>query len=393
MSTLPGNIATPTLVTGKTDKSQVIDVYENSGIEARAQNAINSVLNAADGTILESTKNAAVKLISADRFYGDLGGVINKFAKGGFTEDALKSALKDYKSGALNTILEANGVKDLDSLKDNLLGAVQNNVKDFAFGAVKGFTDNLSPGLLDQVGVKSFSDAKKLYDNMDAMVNDLKNMNTEAWIDQGLGFVSALTPGVVEKTLSLIDETMGEGNLDIKVKDTELDNAIMTGICSGLVVENNPVVNDFIFSSFGDLTKEENAAKLEMFVSTSTANAAAKGSTDFLIKAAEKTSSSFVRSNLGGMANEFLKNMQVPKATNNTEREKIETDIIKSLSVITGKVENELDLGVFNKLSDAAKDILKYSTKYGADVAVAGELVEFTPDELTKYFPDYFPKK
>lgn len=390
MSNLPGNIATPTLVTGKTDKSQVVDVYDSSGIEAKAQNMINSVLNAADGTILENTKNAAVRLIDAKNFYADLGGVINKFAEGGFSKDALKGALKDYKKGALNSILEANGVKDLDKLKDNLLGAVQSNVKEFAFGAVKGFTDNLSPGLLDENGIKSFADAKKLYDNMDAMVSDFSKMNTEAWIEAGTPFATSLSAGVLEKTLSILDETLGTGELSAKVSDKELDNAILTGICKGLVVDNSPVVNDFIFSSFGDLTQPANAEKLEMFVSTSVADAASVGSSDFLVKAAGLTSPSFVRANLKGKEDDFLSNMQVPICLNETDRLKAEQDILKSMSIVTGQMEDEIDLTMYSKVSKDAKQVLKFSAEYAAEVAISEGLTDYDPMKLPDMFPDYF---
>lgn len=394
MSNLPGNIATPTLVTGKTDKSQVVDIYDNSGFEAKAQNMINSVLDSADGTILEATKNAAVKLIDSKRFYSDLGGVINKFAAGGFSKDALKGALKDYKKGALNTILEANGVKDLDTLKDNLLGAVQNNVKDFAFGYAKGFTDTLAPGVLDGYGIKSFEDAKKLYKNMDAMINDFSNMNTEAWLDLGLSqaapYLSGVNSTVVEQTLAVIDQTLGTGELDIKVSDKELDNAILTGVCKGLLPDNSPVINDFIFTSFGDLTQPKNVEKMEMFVSTSVSNAAEAGSTDFLIKAAGFTSPSFVRANLGGKVDEFLSKMQVPKVTKEEDRLKAEQDILKSISIVTGKMEDEIDLTMYSKVSKDAKQVLKFSAEYAADVAISEGLIDYDPMKLPDMFPDYF---
>lgn len=394
MSNLPGNIATPTLVTGKTDKSQVVDIYDSSGIEAKAQNMINSVLDSADGTILESTKNAMVKLIDAKNFYKDLGGVINKFAAGGFSKDSLKSALKDYKKGALNTILEANGVKDLDTLKDNLLGAVQGNVKEFAFGYAKGFTDVLAPGVLDANGIKSFDDAKNLYKNIDAMVNDFSNMNSEAWLDLGLEqatpFLSGLSAGMLEKTLEVLDDTLGIGIRDIKVSDKELDNAILTGVCKGLIVENNPTLNDFIFTSFGGLDKPENVEKLERFVSTSTVNAAESGSTDFIIKAADFTSPSFVRANLGGKADDFLLNMQVPKCINEADRLKAEADILKSMAVVTGKAENEFDLTMYSKVSKDAKQVLKFSEQYAADVAISEGLTDYDPMKLPDMFPDYF---
>lgn len=394
MSNLPGNIATPTLVTGKTDKSQVVDIYDNSGFEAKAQNMINSVLDSADGTILEATKNAAVKLIDSKRFYSDLGGVINKFAAGGFSKDALKGALKDYKKGALNTILEANGVKDLDTLKDNLLGAVQNNVKDFAFGYAKGFTDTLAPGVLDGYGIKSFEDAKKLYKNMDAMINDFSNMNTEAWLDLGLSqatpYLSGVNSTVVEQTLAVIDQTLGTGELDIKVSDKELDNAILTGVCKGLLPDNSPVINDFIFTSFGDLTQPKNVEKMEMFVSTSVSNAAEAGSTDFLIKAAGFTSPSFVRANLGGKVEEFLSKMQVPKVTKEEDRLKAEQDILKSISIVTGKMEDEIDLTMYSKVSKDAKQVLKFSAEYAADVAISEGLIDYDPMKLPDMFPDYF---
>ena len=394
MSNLPGNIATPTLVTGKTDKSQVVDIYENSGVQAKAQNMINSVLNSADGTILEATKNAAVKLIDSKRFYSDLGGLINKFAAGNFSKDALKGALKDYKKGALNTILEANGIKDLDKLKDNLLGAVQTNVKDFAFGYAKGFTDSLAPGVLDGYGIKSFEDAKKLYKNMDAMVNDFSNMNTEAWLDLGMEqatpYLSGLSSTMMEQTLAVLDQTLGTGELDIKVSDKELDNAILTGVCKGLLPDNSPVINDFIFKSFGDLSQPENTEKMEMFVSTSVVNAAEVGSTDFLIRAASYTSPSFVRANLGGKTDEFLSNMQVPKFSKEEERLKAEQDIIKSMEIVSGQAANEIDLNMFSKVSKDAKQVLTFSQEYAAAVAISEGLEDYDPMKLPDMFPDYF---
>lgn len=390
MAQLPGNIATPTLVTGKTDKSQVVDIYANSGVEAKAQNMINSVLNSANGTILEKSKNAAVSLIDSKRFYKDLGGLINKFAAGGLTKDSLKSALKDYKKGALNSILEANGVKDLDKLKDNLLGAIEGNVKQFAFGSVKGFTDSLAPGLLDQAGVKSFDDAKKLYKNMDSMVTDIANMNTEAWIDASMPFASSMGAGMLQKSLEVLDETLGTGVRKITVADKELDNAIMTGICKGLVVENDPVINDFIFTSFGDLNEPANASKMEMFVSTSVSNAAATGSSDFLIKAADVTSPSFIRANMGGKGDDFLLNMQVPKCISEPERLAAEINIVKSMSIVTGKEPVEFDLEMFSKVSPDAKQVLRFSEQYAADVAISEGLTDYDPMMLPEMFPDYF---
>lgn len=385
MANLPGNIATPTLVTGKTDKSQVIDVYANNGIEAKAQNMINSVLNAANGTILEKSKNALVSIVDAKNFYPELAGVITKFAEGGYSKDALKSALKDYKNGALNTILEASGVKDLEALKDNLLGAVEGNVKEFAFGSVKGFADTLAPGLLDNAGVKSFNDAKKLYDNMDSMITDLSNMNSEAWLDSSLGFVAGMNAGVLQKSLEIIDETLGTGTRAINVNNNELDNAIMTGICQGLVAENNPTVNDFIFTSF-----DNKPEKLEKFISTTTADAAAGGSSDFIIKAADITSPSFIRANMGGNADLFLSNMQVPKCISEPERLAAEVNIVKSMSIATGKEPAEFDLEMFSKVSPDAKQVLKFSEQYAADVAISEGLTDYDPMKLPDMFPDYF---
>lgn len=391
MSTLPGNIATPTLVTGKTDKSQVVDVYAKSPVESKAQNMINSVLNSANGTILESSKNAVIKILDSKRFYGDLGGIINKFAAGGFNKDALKGALKEYKNGALNTVLEANGFKDLDSLKENLLGAVEGNVKNFAFGSVKGFVDTLSPGLLDSVGVKSFADAKKVYDGIDAMVSDFSNMNTEAWIEAGTPFALGLASGALQASLDIIGEILPGAGLKVSMTDKEMDNAILTGVCVDIIKEDSPDLNDFIFTCFGDLAEPANQSKLEMFVSTSVAGAGKAGSMDFITKAAEKTSPSFVKANIKIDPKDFLSNVSFDKKfTTDVERLAQEKQIIDSLKIVSGKSEADVSLDMFTRISKDGKEVLKYSREWAASVAISEGMISYDPATLPDLFPDYF---
>ena len=391
MSTLPGNIATPTLVTGKTNKSQVVDVYAKSPVEAKAQNMISSVLNQMNGTVLENSKNAVIKILDSNRFYTDLGGIINKFATGGLTKDALKGALKDYKKGALGTILEANGVKDLDSLKDNILGAVEGNVKNLAFGSVKGFVDTLSPGLLDSAGVKSFADAKKAYEGIDKIVSDIGNMNTEAWLDTGLPFAVGISAGALQASLDIISEILPTGKLIAGITDKELDNAILTGVTKDLIGQDSPELNDFLFTSFGDLTDPNNQSKLEMFISTSSANAGEAGSMDFITKAAGLTSDSFVKSNIKIDPKDFVSNIKFDsKFQTNEERLKNEKLIIDSLKIVSGKKEDDLSLDMFTRMSSDGKEVLKYSEEWAQSIAISEGLTMYDPMKLPDLYPDYF---
>ena len=391
MSTLPGNIATPTLVTGKTNKSQVVDVYAKSPVETKAQNMINSVLNSANGTVLESSKNAVIKILDSKRFYTDLGGIINKFGAGGFSKEALKGALKDYKKGALGTILEANGVKDLDSLKNNILGAVEGNVKNLAFGSVKGFVDTLSPGLLDAAGVKSFADAKKVYDGMDRLITDVGNMNTEAWLEQGMPFAVGLGTGALQASLDIISEILPTGKLVVGITDKELDNAILTGVTKDLIGQGSPEMNDFIFTRFGDLSDPKNQAKLEMFLSTSSKNAGDTASMDFIIKGAGLTSDSFIKANIGIDPKDFVSNIKFDsKFQTDEERLKNEKLIIDSLKIVSGKTEADLSLDMFTRMSKDGKEVLKYSKEWAASIAISEGLTMYDPMKLPDLYPDYF---
>ncbi len=390
MSTLPAKVATPVLVTGKTDKSQVVDVYEKDTVQTRAQNMINSVLNKANGTVLENTKNAAIKLIDAKQFYPDLNNLLTTFAKGGYTKDSWRTAVGDYKNGALKSILDANGAKDLQGLKDNILGTIENNVKDFSFGFAKGFVDTVEPGLLDSIGVKSFSDAKKLYDNMDAMVSDFKEMNTEAWIDATLPFALGMTTGALQASVDIMNETLGS-KLTIKSTDAEIDNAILAGACKDMIGEDNPHLNDFIFTSFdGIANPDQKAAKMGMFISSTVDDAAKKGSMDYLIKAADKTSPSFVRANINVTPDDFLSHITTGALYNEAQRLEAEEKIVKSLSVVSGKKKEEFTLDMFTKLSKDGKETLRYSQEWADAVALSEGLTTYDPLTLPTLYPDYF---
>lgn len=392
MANLPGNIATPTLVTGKTDKSQVVDAYDSSTIESKAQNLINSALNLTNGTILETSKNALVKVIDSKRFYNDLGTMINKFAKGGFTKDSFNSALGDWKKGALGTILQANGVSDLEGLKKNLLGSVETNVKDFAFGGVKGFVDTLQPGLLDSVGVKSFSDAKKIYDAIDHDVRAIADMNTEAWIDASTPFVLGLSTVTLQASVDIINSTLGTESKPITINSTdrEIDNAILTGVSRDIISEDSPILNDFLFTNFGDLSNEANMAKAELFVSTTVSDAASNGSIDYLIKAANTTSTSFVRSNITSPVEDFLAAISFNnKFTNETERQQNEDLIINALEIVTGFNRDDVNLETLKGLSSDAQEVLKYSPTYGSTIAISQTLEDYTTGTFMSAFPDY----
>ena len=177
---LPPNIATPTLVTGKTNQSQVVDVYKNNAAvqDGAAQNTISSVLSGAVNSLFGNTAKGVFKVLESDKFTKDMGQLVRKAIKGDLNSNIVKETLREYKNGALSSILEANGIKDVKLLKDNILKDVGNTVKGIAFGSVKGIVDNVAPGILDQVGIKSFDDCKNVYEQTAAEIRSLKDINS-----------------------------------------------------------------------------------------------------------------------------------------------------------------------------------------------------------------------
>ena len=82
--------------------------------------------------------------------------------------------------------------------------------------------------------------------------------------------------------------------------------------------------------------------------------------------------------------------MQVPICLNEADRLKAEQDILKSMSIVTGQMEDEIDLTMYSKVSKDAKQVLKFSAEYAADVAISEGLIDYDPMKLPDMFPDYF---
>ena len=176
-----------------------------------------------------------------------------------------------------------------------------------------------------------------------------------------------------------------------------IDNAILTGVCKGMIAEDNPYMNDFVFTSFDNLDASVKSKKLEMFVSSTVSDAAKNGSMDYLVKAANKTSKSFVSANINMEPEDFLANISIADLYTQQTKEKAlelrataESNMISSLAIVSGKEPEEFTLDMFTKISKDGKEVLKYSAEWAESVALSEGLTAYDPMTLPDLFPDYF---
>ena len=134
-------IAKPTFVTGKTNQSQTVDVYKGEQDLNLAQNGIVSVLSNIGSSIIEDTKKGVLSVFKGEKFVKDAGALLDDVLKAGLKGESVSAILKNYKKGALTSILNASGLKDVEKFGKDFAEGLTVGVKDLAFGSVKGFID------------------------------------------------------------------------------------------------------------------------------------------------------------------------------------------------------------------------------------------------------------
>lgn len=358
---LPPNIATPTLVTGKTNQSQVVDVYKNNAAvqDGAAQNTISSVLSGAVNSLFGNTAKGVFKILESDKFTKDMGGLIRKAVKGDLNSNTVKETLREYKNGALSSILEANGIKDAKALKDNILKDVGNTVKGIAFGSVKGVVDNIAPGILDEVGIKSFDDCKNAYDQTAAEIRSLKDINSNdvrAFIGDNLELTMNVSSTVLGSCVDIINTILAPEERITDISDSNIDNAILVSATTPLIEEDNAVMNEYILDSFG-----EDEKKLMDFITAMLPKAVERGAYRFINKAAVKTSKENVSWAIGSNSQLFLSKLDVkPLPTNTQSRNAVQEEIINCLEMVSWTPRNKFNVGSFSGITDSVYEVLKY---------------------------------
>ena len=396
---LPPNIATPTLVTGKTNQSQVVDVYANNKEiqDNSAQNSITTVLTGAVNSLFGNTVSGVLNVLNSDKFVDDMGSLINKTVRGEMNVGLIKNTLRDYKNGALTSILEANGIPDVRNLKENLLQDVGDNVKGLAFGSVKGFVDNLAPGLLDQVGIKSFDDCKNVYDQTAQEIRSLKNIDSNditAFLQtadlDGLGL-----PPIVQYNLDVSRTILGSCNEIINtilspdsqitdISDNNLDNAILTSATTPLVQKDDDQLNEYVLYSFGTDKK-----KLMAYINAMTPKAVEMGAFRWLSKAAEKTSTQNVSWACGKGTKNFLGKITVyPLPMGSVEQADVEERIIKALEIVTWCKRTAFNMEHFRGIGNSVYNVLQYGP-YAQIAALAKKVGSDTGSIISPEYADY----
>ena len=386
---LPPNIATPTLITGKTSQSQVVDVYSSVPAvqDNVAQNSISSVLAGAVNSLFGNTISGAMKVLESDRFVKDMTGVIDKIKTSDMSSDSVKNILKEYKNGALSTILEANGVKEVGELKDNILSNVSTNVKNIAFGSVKGIVDNIVPGVLDESGIKSFDDCQKIYS---AISDDIRSLNrktsntTEVYIDESTSTTLAVSSLVLDSCIDIINNILEPSKRITKTTDTDIDNAVLVSATASLIKDDNPEMNKYILDSFGD-----NTDALNLFVSTTINDAAKLGAFSYINEAGKKTSPQFASWAISTPLEDFSTALVIPRTLTEEERLAKETEVISAFEIVSKKKKTKFTPATFAKLSNSAYELLKYGT-YGTLIGVGKNLgTDSATDIIANNFSDF----
>ena len=373
---LPANIATPTLITGKTNQSQVVDVYEGSTVvqDGAAQNKISSVLSGTAENLLSQGKDALSNILKSKDFKGDMKSLLKAAIKGDINSDMVKDKLKAYKNGALSSILEANGIGDPKKFRDDFVEGLELGMKGIAFGSIKGMVDGYVPGLLDDLGIKSFDDAKRVYEETSEDLKNLKNdfkiskndviVYLEQMAGDDLGNISEdlleiavdISGTVLDNCIDVLN-TVLEPELKVaKTKDQKLDTAILASATTPIVEVDHVTLNEYVLDSFG-----EDKKGMTDYLRAMIPIAVQKGSYKFITVASRKLSKEEISWMVGMSKGDFLTKVNInPLPSNAVDRLAIQEEIITAIEIVSLEDRSKFNPGAFKGLTDSAFEILKY---------------------------------
>lgn len=367
-------IAKPTFVTGKTNQSQVVDVYKGSAELSLAQNNIVSILSGIGSDLIEDTKNGVLSVFKGEKFVKNAGALLDDVLKAGLTGQSVSAVLKNYKEGALTSVLNASGLKDIEKFGRSFTEGLTHGVKDMAFGSVKGFVDQVAPGVLDQAGIKNYKDAKTLYDSIN---NEIENGKSFSEILIGNKKVTlGLSSFLMDTSLDIVSTALGIAEPLEKAKDVVLDSTILTIAAKSLIAENDPDMVDYIFSSIGDPELKK------MFVAQSTTDAVSSGSFNYVNAAAAATSPSFVKGANQTPVSDFLSSIKIKLPGTNQEMLSIADQINKAVETLTGKKDEDVPVETFSKMSEVSYETMIREGKYLDQISIAKVINVGLPGDL-----------
>lgn len=369
-------LAKPTFLTGKTDQAQVVDVYEGSSDLDLAQNSIVSSLSNIGSGIIEDTKKGIVSVFKGEKFVKNAGALLDDVLKAGLTGGDVKGILKNYKKGALTSILNASGLKDVEKFGKDFATGLTVGVKDLAFGSVKGFVDQVVPGVLDNAGIKNYKDAKKLYDSINHDIDQGKSFSQILIGNKNVSL--GLSSFMIDSTMDIINTTLGiDLSSQLKAaKDVVLDSTILTIAAKSLIADDNPDMVGFIFDSIGDDELKR------LFVAGSTTDAVKNGSFNFVNKAAEETSPDLVRNASQTPVSDFLSSIKIKLPGSNQEMLSLADQLDRAVETLTGKTDAEVPVETFSKMSDVAYEAMIRGGKYMDQIGIAKAIGVGLPTDL-----------
>lgn len=369
-------IAKPTFVTGKTNQSQTVDVYKGEQDLNLAQNGIVSVLSNIGSSIIEDTKKGVLSVFKGEKFVKDAGALLDDVLKAGLKGESVSAILKNYKKGALTSILNASGLKDVEKFGKDFAEGLTVGVKDLAFGSVKGFIDQVVPGVLDNAGIKNYKDAKKLYDSINHDIEEGKSVTQIMLGNKNLSL--GLSSFMLDSTMDIISTTLGVpiDEFAASAKDAVLDSTILSIAAKSLIADNDPDMVEFIFDSIGDPELKQ------MFVAKSTNDAVKNGSFNYVNTAAERTSADHVRNTSETPVSDFLASIKIKLPGSNQEMLSIADQLDRAIETLTGATGKDVPVETFSKMSEVAYETMIRSDKYMDQIGIAKAIGVGLPTDL-----------
>ena len=369
-------IAKPTFVTGKTNQSQTVDVYKGEQDLNLAQNGIVSVLSNIGSSIIEDTKKGVLSVFKGEKFVKDAGALLDDVLKAGLKGESVSAILKNYKKGALTSILNASGLKDVEKFGKDFAEGLTVGVKDLAFGSVKGFIDQVVPGVLDNAGIKNYKDAKKLYDSINHDIEEGKSVTQIMLGNKNLSL--GLSSFMLDSTMDIISTTLGVpiDEFAASAKDAVLDSTILSIAAKSLIADNDPDMVEFIFDSIGDPELKQ------MFVAKSTNDAVKNGSFNYVNTAAERTSADHVRNTSETPVSDFLASIKIKLPGSNQEMLSIADQLDRAIETLTGTRGKDVPVETFSMMSEVAYETMIRSDKYMDQIGIAKAIGVGLPTDL-----------
>ena len=358
---LPNNIAAPTLVTGKTNKSQVVDVYENVAAvkENSAQNLIDSVLKGGTSDLFGNVLKGLSGVFDAGKIAKDLNSLTDSIINGDLSSSKVKEMLNSYKDGAINTVLKSSGLPSLDVIKNTTLDNVKDVLKGAAFGYSEAFLNSVQPGLLDALGIWSYDDVSDIYKsiaNKSEKINNADLGSSEIIFTDGTSIIMDIPAPIAKGYIDMVDAVLKPLNPPSNFRDKAIDNAVLTSVAVPLIKQNNYQLNRYMLDAF-----QSDNEGLKSFVGRVLPKASELGSYEFITTAAEKVGDTLVGLSLRYKP-KITETLDIPVSPKSIEiKKRVQEKIVEAISIARGKEIQELHPDDFSGVKSSVVEVLQGS--------------------------------